>query len=69
MVLELGDESVIQNDQTNYSCKVDFKTKGYFSGEYNAIHGKLKAGRDTVGEVTGKWSDRMDLKLKVRSFR
>lgn len=32
MVLELGDVSTIRNDQTGYSCDVEFRTKvGIFS--------------------------------------
>ena len=62
MLLELGDECVIKNDNLDYSCRVEFKTKGFFSGEYNAIHGKVKHGHKDVGEVAGKWSDRFSIK-------
>merc|ERR1711990_144316 len=62
MLLELGDECVIKNDNLDYSCRVEFKTKGFFSGEYNAIHGRVKHGHKDVGEVSGKWSDRFSIK-------
>jgi len=62
MLLELGDDCIIKNDHLDYSCKVEFKTKGYFSGQYNAIHGKIKHGSKDAGEVNGKWSDRFTIK-------
>ena len=70
MVLELGDESVIRNDKTDTVCKVDFKTKGFFSGDYNSIAGKIKSSGKEIGEVTGKWSEVIELKPKhkVRTF-
>jgi len=62
MVLELGDDCIIENPQTDLSCKVKFETKGWISGEYNSIHGKIKHGSRHVGDVSGKWSDRFVIK-------
>ncbi|TKY88149.1 hypothetical protein EX895_002859 [Sporisorium graminicola] len=62
MVLELGDTSKIRNEHNDLSCDVEFKTKGYFTGTYNAIGGKVTKSGKTVGEITGKWSDAMDYK-------
>lgn len=62
MVLELGDQSKIRNDANDMSCDVEFKTKGYFTGTYNAIGGKITHKSKTVGEISGKWSDTMDYK-------
>ncbi|CCA73900.1 related to putative oxysterol-binding protein OSBP [Serendipita indica DSM 11827] len=59
MILELGDTSVAINDNTGMSCSVEFKTKGYFSGTYNAIGGRVRKGSTDVGEISGKWSHEM----------
>lgn len=64
MVLELGDNSIVKNDAHDLSCDIEFKTKGFFSGEYNAISGKIKGPNGTIGEISGKWSEVMNLKRK-----
>ncbi|TFY56878.1 hypothetical protein EVJ58_g7366 [Rhodofomes roseus] len=43
---------------------IQFKTKGYFSGTYNAIQGRIRAGGQETGEVTGKWSEVMEYQSK-----
>ncbi|TFL06277.1 hypothetical protein BDV98DRAFT_559147 [Pterulicium gracile] len=62
MVLELGDSCVAQNEKTGLTCDVEFKTKGFFSGTYNAIYGKVRSKSADVGEVSGRWSHLMDFK-------
>ncbi|GAA6014996.1 hypothetical protein JCM10207_008697 [Rhodosporidiobolus poonsookiae] len=64
MVLELGDTSVVKNDTTGLQCDVEFKTKGFFSGTYNAIAGKIKGPKGDVGDVSGFWSDTMEITRK-----
>lgn len=59
MVLELGDVAQVTNHKLETSCEVDFKTKGFFSGSYNSIHGKVRSHKDEIGEISGKWSDQM----------
>ena len=59
MVLELGDIAKVSNDNSNVHCDVEFKTKGFFSGTYNAIAGKIKSPKGELGEISGKWSDQM----------
>jgi hypothetical protein len=59
MVLELGDIAKVSNNNTGISCDVEFKTKGFFSGTYNAINGKVRSSKGELGEVSGKWSDQM----------
>ncbi|KAH9921300.1 Oxysterol-binding protein [Fomitopsis serialis] len=67
MVLELGDTCTARNDRNGYTAEIQFKTKGYFSGTYNAIQGKIRAGAQEAGEVTGKWSETMEYQSrKVR---
>lgn len=62
MVLELGDHSEVLNKNMNMSCDVEFKVKGYFTGTYNMIGGKIIHDGQHVGDLTGKWSDRMEFK-------
>ncbi|CAG8666959.1 3103_t:CDS:2, partial [Dentiscutata erythropus] len=61
MVMELGDKTTILCEKTDLLCEMTFQTKGYFTGTYNAVHGKIM--RESTGEVlfeiTGKWSDIM----------
>ncbi|GJN92580.1 hypothetical protein Rhopal_005610-T1 [Rhodotorula paludigena] len=64
MVLELGDTSTVRNEKTGVHCDVEFKTKGFFSGAYNAIAGKIKSPKGEVGEISGYWSDAMELQRK-----
>ncbi|WFD42784.1 hypothetical protein MPSI1_001434 [Malassezia psittaci] len=60
MVLELGDTSEVENKNQQLSSEVEFKVKGYFTGTYNAVAAKVQHGHKTIGELSGKWSDRMD---------
>jgi hypothetical protein len=67
MVLELGDTCTVRNDALDLQADLEFKTKGFFSGTYNAIAGRVKHGSTDLGEVMGKWSALMEFKTaKVR---
>ncbi len=61
MKYELGDHSFVRCPENNLSADLEFKTKGYFSGTYNAIGGSIK--NDKTGEVlyelSGLWSGEM----------
>ncbi len=61
MKYELGDHSVVQCPENGLVADVEFKTKGYFGGTYNAIGGAIK--NDKTGEVlyelSGMWSGEM----------
>lgn len=68
MVLELGDMCTATNKAHGLQCDLEFKTKGFFSGTYNAIAGRVHKGSTDIGEVSGKWSQLMEFKSsKVRS--
>ncbi|RIA97655.1 hypothetical protein C1645_719463 [Glomus cerebriforme] len=64
MVLELGDNSTVKCEKNDLICELEFRTKGFFTGAYNSIYGKIK--RESTGEslyeITGKWSDIMYIK-------
>ena len=67
MVLELGDTCTVRNDAQDFYADLEFKTKGFFSGTYNSIAGRVKHGSTELGDVTGKWSALMEFKpAKVR---
>ena len=64
MKYELGDHSVVRCPETQLSADIEFKTKGYFGGTYNAIGGTIK--NDATGEIlyelAGMWSGEMTIK-------
>ncbi|KAF7784781.1 hypothetical protein Agabi119p4_946 [Agaricus bisporus var. burnettii] len=62
MVLELGDTCTAKNEKHNLSCDLEFKTKGFFSGTYNAIMGRVRHSSLDIGEVTGRWSHVMEIR-------
>lgn len=68
MVLELGDTCTVRNEAQDLQADLEFKTRGFFSGTYNAIAGRVKHGSTELGEVNGKWSALMEFKAaKVRA--
>ena len=67
MFLELGDSCMAKNEETGHFADIQFKTKGYFSGTYNAISGRIRRGNTDIGEVSGKWSTVMEFsRIRVR---
>ena len=67
MKYELGDHSVVRCPDNGLVADVEFKTKGYFGGTYNAIGGTIK--REKTGEVlfelSGMWNGEMFIKDMV----
>ncbi|KAF9979917.1 hypothetical protein BGZ75_009070 [Mortierella antarctica] len=66
MLLELGDVAAVRCPKLDLICSLEFKVKGYFTGSYNSIAGKIK--RISTGEVlydiSGKWSDEIYITKK-----
>jgi len=62
MVLELGDTCIAKNEKHNIFCDLEFKTKGFFSGTYNAIAGRVRRSSTDIGEVSGRWSHVMEFR-------
>ncbi|KAI1394251.1 Oxysterol-binding protein [Hypoxylon trugodes] len=64
MKYELGDHSVVRCPELGLSADVDFKTKGWVSGTYNAIGGTIKDDRtgQILFELSGLWSEEMFIK-------
>lgn len=71
MRYELGDHSFVRCPELGLSADVEFKTKGYFTGSYNAIGGTIK--NDNTGEIlyelSGMWTGEMFIKdMKVWKY-
>lgn len=66
MMLEMGDQVTVKCEKTDLICEIDFKTKGFFSGTYNTIGGKIKciSTGECLYDISGKWTDVMYLKKK-----
>ncbi|KAI1082989.1 Oxysterol-binding protein [Whalleya microplaca] len=64
MKYELGDHSVVRCPELGLTADVDFKTKGWVSGTYNAIGGTIKDERtgQILFELSGLWSEEMHIK-------
>lgn len=64
MKYELGDHSVVRCPELDLTADIEFKTKGWVSGTYNAIGGAIK--KESTGEVlyelSGLWSNEMFIK-------
>ncbi|KPM44690.1 Oxysterol-binding protein-like protein OBPalpha [Neonectria ditissima] len=64
MKYELGDHSFVRCPELDLVADVDFKTKGWVGGTYNAIGGTIK--KESTGEIlfelSGLWSDEMFIK-------
>ncbi|KAI7900434.1 uncharacterized protein BX663DRAFT_517565 [Cokeromyces recurvatus] len=64
MILELGDSCMVRCRTSDLICKLDFKTKGFFSGQYNSVSGKIKkeSTDETLYEISGQWSNEIYIK-------
>ncbi|KAF9091661.1 hypothetical protein BGX27_001993 [Mortierella sp. AM989] len=66
MLMELGDVAVVKCPKLDLTCSLEFKVKGYFSGAYNGIAGKIKriSTGESLYEISGKWSDEIYITKK-----
>ncbi|KAG0206054.1 hypothetical protein BGX28_002464 [Mortierella sp. GBA30] len=68
MLMELGDVASVRCPKLDLVCNLEFKVKGFFSGSYNGISGKIK--RESTGEclyeISGKWSDEIYIKKGLK---
>lgn len=64
MKYELGDHSVVRCPENHLAADIEFKTKGWVSGTYNAIGGVIKNDRtgEVLYELSGLWSGEMFIK-------
>lgn len=60
---ELGDHMYVKCPTTGYEADIEFKTKGFISGTYDAIEGTIKnKDGDLLYNISGKWNDVMEIK-------
>ncbi|KAI9731562.1 MAG: hypothetical protein M1834_004682 [Cirrosporium novae-zelandiae] len=64
MKYELGDHSFVRCPEHNLVADLEFKTKGYFGGTYNAIGGIIKNEKtgEALYELSGLWTEQMYIK-------
>ncbi|KAH7092486.1 hypothetical protein FB567DRAFT_435725 [Paraphoma chrysanthemicola] len=63
MKYELGDHASIRCPETGMVADLEFKTRGYFSGTYNAIGGFIKDSHGkNLYEFSGLWNEEMYIK-------
>ncbi|KAJ8606556.1 hypothetical protein MRB53_040856 [Persea americana] len=64
MKYELGDHSFVRCPELGLVADIEFKTKGYFSGKYDAIGGVIKETKTDkiLFELSGLWNGEMQIK-------
>ncbi|KAK6842840.1 hypothetical protein PG995_001852 [Apiospora arundinis] len=64
MKYELGDHSFVRCPELGLVADIEFKTKGWVGGTYNAIGGTIKNEQtgEILYELSGLWSDEMFIK-------
>lgn len=69
MKYELGDHSFVRCQELDLVADIDFKTKGWVSGTYNAIGGVIRyeSTGEILYELSGLWSEEMYIHDKQAS--
>ena len=64
MKMELGDHMFVKCEKTGIEADIEFKTKGFISGTYDAIDGYIKDSKTSENRyhITGKWNEVMEIK-------
>jgi len=63
MKYELGDHSMVRCPETGLTADIEFKTKGWVSGKYDAVGGFIKDSHGkNLYEISGYWNGEMSLK-------
>ncbi|CAN6674202.1 oxysterol-binding protein homolog 7 [Trichomonascus vanleenenianus] len=64
MKYELGDHSYVKCPGNDLIADIEFKTKGFISGTYNAIAGEIRqqSTGKVLFEISGKWNEVMEIK-------
>ncbi|KAG0336622.1 hypothetical protein BG004_007959 [Podila humilis] len=68
MLMELGDVASVKCAKLDLICTLEFKVKGFFSGSYNGITGKIKriSTGESLYEISGKWSEEIIIKKGLK---
>ena len=61
MKYELGDHSFVRCPENDMVADIEFKTKGWVGGTYNAIGGVIKkeSTQEVLFELSGMWNGEM----------
>ncbi|KAI8335015.1 hypothetical protein BC941DRAFT_355747 [Chlamydoabsidia padenii] len=64
MLMELGDQCTVKCVSSDLIAELDFKTKGFFSGQYHGVVGKIKKGStgELLYEISGTWTNELFIK-------
>jgi hypothetical protein len=64
MKYELGDHSFVRCPELGLVADIEFKTKGWVGGTYNALLGSIKneSTGEVLYEISGLWSEEMFIK-------
>lgn len=61
--MEMGDRARVICKETGLEAEIEFRCKGYFTGSYNVITGKIyrlnEGKKKVLYELSGKWSEAM----------
>lgn len=73
MKYELGDHSFVRCPELGLAADIEFKTKGWVGGTYNAIGGFIKDTKTerNLFELSGLWTGEMfikDLAVSISSY-
>lgn len=62
--MELGDHMYLKCPQTGFEADIEFKTKGFISGTYDAIEGIVKNSKtgEELFAISGKWNEVIHIK-------
>ncbi|EER30849.1 hypothetical protein CTRG_05301 [Candida tropicalis MYA-3404] len=64
MRMELGDHMIVKCEKNDFEADIEFKTKGFISGTYDAIEGVIKDSKagEELFRISGKWNEIMYIK-------
>ncbi|SAM09300.1 hypothetical protein [Absidia glauca] len=64
MLMELGDQCTVKCVTSDLIAELDFKTKGFFSGQYHGVVGKIKKGStgEVLYDISGTWTNELFIK-------
>lgn len=57
MIYEVSDHCKVICEKNDLLAEIEFKSKGYFTGTYNALVGTVKKSNDVIYKISGKWSE------------
>jgi len=59
LLMELGGTVIIKCEKTDMKTEIEFKTKGFWGGDYNLVAGKIMHKKKTLYNFTGKWDKQL----------